>query len=543
MGGREEDGAGASAAVAGDVRAPDAGPAPSAPSAPSPADTPRLEPLHFTLLDHLPVIVFRHGIERARLIFVNRAWERVLGRPVEEAYAQGLDPALADDRSREALRDALARAGAGEEVPWHDLVFVRRDGSRVTVRVMVYPVRDASGRVEAVEGIGRDVQAEVDARHKLVQTDRLAAIGQLAAGVAHEINNPAAFVALNLQHLARTFPQVRDGVADAATVARFAQTLEETAAGVRRIVATVDELKLFARIPEGAYSTPVDVNRLIRSALALTRSEIRGRARLVTELDEQLPLLPADPALLGQVCVNLLLHAAQSLPRGDAERNEVRVETRAGGDHVQIRVSDTGAGIAPETLPRLFDPFFSTPSVGGTGSGGTGLGLAISADAVRRMGGTLEVDGGAHGGTRFTVTLPVIDVAQAETRPPSAATIERVVIVEDEPALAEAMARQLEGRFEVAIARDAAGALRALEARDFDRILCDVGLPDTPGTTLFDRVIDHRPDLATRFVFVTGDPLDPMLEALTAAHGVRVLEKPFDPSELEDVLRGSARDA
>jgi signal transduction histidine kinase/CheY-like chemotaxis protein len=394
---------------------------------------------------------------------------------------------------------------------------------------------DSAARAEPPAEVPRDDalgrHAEFEQRQRLIQTDRLAAIGQLAAGIAHEINNPAAFVALNLQHLARTFAQVRAGTADDATLDRFAQTLEETAGGVRRIVATVDALKLFARIPEGARSTPIDVNELVRSALTLTRGEIRGRARLVTDLDPDLPLLPGDHALLGQVCVNLLLNAAQAIPRGAPDEHEVRIETRAETDLVRIRVNDTGAGLPPDLLPHIFDPLVVARSVGHSG-----FGLAISADAVRRMGGSLDVESTPGGGNRFTVELPVVDVAWSP-RPHVAPTpSRRVLVIEDEQMLALAMVRQLEARFDVTVVHDAASALVSLAEGDFVRVFCDVGLPDTSGTTLFEQVVARNPSIAARFVFVTGDPLEPTLEALVARHGLRILDKPFDPAELDALV-------
>jgi len=373
--------------------------------------------------------------------------------------------------------------------------------------------------------------AEFEQRQRIIQTDRLAAIGQLAAGIAHEINNPAAFVGLNLQHLTRTFAQVRAGTADEATLDRFAQTLEETAGGVRRIVATVDALKLFARIPEGARSTPIDVNELVRSALTLTRGEIRGRARLVTDLDPDLPLLTGDHALLGQVCVNLLLNAAQAIPRGAPDEHEVRIETRAENARVRVRVSDTGAGLPPDLLPHIFDPLVVARSVGHSG-----FGLAISADAVRRMGGVLDVESTPGGGTCFTVELPVIDVASAPPLHDAPTPSRRVLVIEDEQMLALAMVRQLEPRFDVTVAHDAASALGFLAEGDFVRVFCDVGLPDTSGTTLFEQAIARTPANASRFVFVTGDPLEPTLEALVARHGLRILDKPFDPADLDALI-------
>ncbi len=490
---------------------------------------------HRTLLDNLPVLVFRHSVRRKRLTFVNKAWERMLGRPLAEAYEHGLARALPDDVARAELTVSIARAAAGEEIPWSDVVFVAADERRVTVRLMLYPVLDGRGEVEGVEGIGRNVQAEVDARRKLIQNDRLASIGQLAAGIAHEINNPAAFVALNLQHLTRTYPRIRDGLADAATQARFEETLAETSVGVQRIVSTINELKLFARIPEGAFSTPVDINRLITSAIVLTKSEIRHRASLVTDLDDGLPLLPGDHARLGQVFVNLLFNAAQAIPKGDVAHHSVRIETRAVRDRIRIRITDTGVGIPPEVLPRIFDPFFSTWT-----HGGTGLGLAISADVVREMGGSIEVESHPGHGSIFTVELPVRDVEDLNAEHPHLADGGHVLIIDDEPVLAAAMARHLGTRFDVQLAHDGPEALRALEFTDFDLVLCDVRLPGVSGMELFETAILTRPGLAGCFVFVTGDPLDDALREFVARHRIRVLEKPFDASDLDRIVERPA---
>ena len=491
---------------------------------------------HRTLLDNLPVIVFRYSTRRAQLTFVNKAWERILGRTVAEAYAEGLARALPDDVARAELRGAIAGAAAGQEASGFEAVFVAKDQRRVTVRLSLYPVRDERGNVTAVEGIGRDIQAEVDARRKLIQTDRLASIGRLAAGIAHEINNPAAFVALNLQLLTRAYPQLRDGQADAAERARFEQALEETSLGVQRIVSTINELKLFARIPEGAFSTPVDINRLLASAIVLTKNEIRHRASLVTDFDETLPLLPGDHARLGQVLVNLLSNAAQAIPPGDVDHQVVRVETRSVNGRIRVRITDTGVGIPHEVLPRIFDPFFSTWP-----GGGVGLGLALSADVVHEMGGSIEVQSHPGEGASFTVELPVHDLLPDEpAADPVVAKGTRVLIVEDEVVLARTMARQLEPRFEVQLAHDGPAALSALELTDFDAILCDVRLPGLSGPEIFEAAIRVRPALAVRFVFVTGDRIDVELRRFAALHSIPVLDKPFHASDLERLVLDAA---
>jgi len=488
----------------------------------------RLDAAHRTLLDNLPVIVFRLDPTTGRPTFVNGAFTRLLGRPPLQAYEDGLDVVLADDVARALFRSQVAGAASGEALAWTDWVFVAADGHRIAARMLLYPVRNEHGRVEAIEGIARDVQAEVEARRKLIQADRLAAIGQLAAGVAHEINNPAAFVALGVQQLARGLPALRTG--DEAAFTHFEEVLQEISSGVQRIVATIGELKLFSRIPEGAFSTPVDVNRLIQSAVVLTRSELRGRAHLTLDLGE-LPLLPGDHARLGQVFVNLLFNAAQAIPIGDPGKHEVRVETRGTASLVRVRISDTGVGIPPDVLPRIFDPFFSTRP-----EQGVGLGLAIGHDVVRQAGGTIEVESTPGRGTIFTVELPVRDVDAPEALPAPLRRARRVLIVDDERALTSAMARQLAGPCDVEVAGDGHDALARLRENDFDAVLCDLRIPGLSGPEVYEEIQRIKPELARRFVFVTGTLADPGIETFLRAAGRPVLHKPFDAAELDAIV-------
>jgi PAS domain S-box-containing protein len=490
------------------------------------------------LLDNLPVLVFRWSVRGGRLRFVNRAFTRMLGYPVEHAYERGVSATLVDDVSRARFAAWAERAAAGEEVPWSEITFAAADGRRIAARMMLYPVRGEGGRVEAVEGIARDVQAEVDARRKLAYTDRLAAIGQLAAGLAHEINNPAAFVSLNLQLLARSLASLRDGGADPATLAAMERMLEDTSEGVQRIVAIVGELKLFARIPEGARTTPLDVNRLVQSAVTLTRAELRDRARIELDLG-RLPPLAADHARLAQVLVNLLFNAAQAIPPGAPARHVVRVETRLIVDRIRIRVEDSGVGIPADVLPHIFDPFFTTWGEGGL----VGLGLSLSADFVRQMGGAIEVESAPGRGSVFVVELP-IEPQEPEPEPgPSPTPRERrprVLVVEDERALAAIVARHLAAEHDVVLAYDAASAAQALGEGSFDAVLCDLRLPDALGTEVYALATAHSPELARHFVLVSGAALDPALEEFCAERGVALLEKPFDASTLVEVVRRAA---
>jgi signal transduction histidine kinase len=230
---------------------------------------------------------------------------------------------------------------------------------------------------------------------ELAQGAKMAAIGTLAAGLAHEINNPIAFVSANLNHLEELWKERRDaGDADEAL-----DVLTDCREGVERVRTIVSDLLYLARPSEGR-SQLVDLAGVARSVLPLLRHEARNRARIETSLDRSSVVL-GDPRLLGQVVLNLVLNAAQAIPEGDPEHNRIELALETTGDRVRLRVRDTGSGIAEEVLPFIFDPFFTTKEAGQ----GTGLGLAVSERIVREHGGRIRVQSGP-GGTCMTLELP-----------------------------------------------------------------------------------------------------------------------------------------
>ncbi|MFP2911987.1 sensor histidine kinase [Pyxidicoccus sp. 3LFB2] len=275
--------------------------------------------------------------------------------------------------------------------------------------------RPASGDASALEDTVRERTAELEAANvklsrsleqlratqaQLLFADRLIALGRIAAGVGHEINNPLAFILSNLEYIhqelqqkAQLSEQERQEVLEA---------LAETRDGAERIRLIVRDLQTLSR-SEDVGTGPSDLAAVLRTAAKMAGHELRHRARLVVEC-EGLPLVQGNSARLGQVFLNLLLNAAQSIPVGDVEQNQVRVVARpALPGRVEVEVSDTGCGIAPEHRERIFDPFFTTKPLGV----GTGLGLAVCHGIVTSLGGTLTVDSEPGRGSTFRVTLPV----------------------------------------------------------------------------------------------------------------------------------------
>ncbi len=494
------------------------------------------------LLDALPIWVFRVEADTLRTVFVNGAVLRAMGATgMTDAGIRGI---LVDPSERDRFDRTLTEAARSGSAAPFELRARTQDGRARVLRLRLHRLSDVSSGRAMIEGIAEDVTEELASRTQLVHTDRLASLGVLAAGVAHEINNPAAFLTLGVQQLDRLLNQPMNLPSGDRTEARpdpirarIAEVVRDLAEGVQRISQIVGELRLFARIPEHAVSTPVDVNRLIGSAVTLTQAAVKSRARLELDLGE-LPPLPGDHARLGQVFVNLMVNAAQAIPPGSPEEHVVRVQTREEGDAVVVRVSDTGSGIAREHLGRVFEPFFTTKGPGE----GTGLGLAISHDLVRRAGGTIEIQSSPGNGATFTVRLPVD--RRSSSRPPEPlprAEVQggRVLLVEDEQALAVALSRELSARFHVEVAADGVLALDRLCQRDatfFSAVLCDLRIPGMDGPTLYETVRATRPEQAARFVFVTGGALSEPLADFLRACGRPVLKKPFTIEQLDAAL-------
>lgn len=246
---------------------------------------------------------------------------------------------------------------------------------------------------------------------QVLASERMAAMGTLAAGVAHEINNPLAALVANLHVAVAEAQTLTERLGDASELHECLRDAQEAAERVRHIA---QDLKVFSHSgnePPG----PVDPHRVLDSTLRLAWSEIRRRAQLVKAYGD-VPPIEANEARLGQVLLNLVLNAAQSIPEGEVDRNTIRIATRPSSTpgFVELEVSDTGSGMPPEVREKLFQPFFTTKPVGV----GTGLGLSICSRIVTSYGGRIEVESEVGRGSTFRVLLPVAKGTAAATEPP-----------------------------------------------------------------------------------------------------------------------------
>jgi signal transduction histidine kinase len=365
---------------------------------------------------------------------------------------------------------------------------------------------------ELREAVVRAERAKM--REQLVISERMASAGTLAAGVAHEINNPLGVAMANLEFvvdsLARMSSYVPEGTSggpmatavDWSHVRALEEPLRDTGEALARIRDIVRDVKVFSR-PQEDKTGPVNVHLVTDSSVRMAWNEIRHRARVVKEYGV-IPLVNANESRLGQVVLNLVVNAAQAMPEGQVGRNLLRVATWTTTDgRVAIEVTDTGCGIPKENLERIFDPFYTTKPVGV----GTGLGLAICHRIVSELGGAIEVESQVGKGTTFRVLLPPAIGGVTEADPPRPATRQRarVLVVDDEQAIGRALERNLRKHHDVVVLASGKEALvRILGGERFDVIVSDLMMPDMTGMDLHAELLRIDPVQARRLIFMTG---------------------------------------
>lgn len=383
----------------------------------------------------------------------------------------------------------------------------------------------------------RDATQRVDQKRlheQLVISERMASMGTLAAGVAHEINNPLAALMANLAYISQQFAQISPEHPLHAVLDEPLQDAQECAERVRLIVR---DLKIFSRSDE-QHRGAVDIHEVLESTLRMAWNEIRHRAALVREFGD-VPYVEGNDAILGQVFLNLIINAAQSVTEGRASTNEIRIVTKRVPDgRVAVEVHDTGCGIPGYVLPRLFDPFFTTKPIGV----GTGLGLAICHRIVTGLGGEIRVVSTVGEGSMFQILLPA-----STGRPPGAAipaprmTTGRrghILVVDDDRMLGTAVRRTLSSEHDVSVVSSGRAAIQlVLSGLSFDVILCDLMMPDVTGMEVDRELRQFAPEQAERVLYMTGGAFTVGAREFLESIRDQVIEKPFDPNQLRERVR------
>jgi PAS domain S-box-containing protein len=495
------------------------------------------------VIDWLPdmISVHRHGA----LIYLNRAARQLLAITAAEGWQSGgwnkpglIERVHPDDllAIQEQFR-RLFEAEGTREVP--EVTEVRMRGLDNSWRMC-----EVSGIIVDIAGVptviasARDVTERKRLQAKLMVAERMASLGTLAAGIAHEINNPLAYVAGNLEMTADALESPAPPVSELKTV------ISDARDGAERIRRIVHDLRWFSRAGDerlGALTVPA----VLDAAIRLTANEVRHRAQLVQDIGATPPVF-ADDSRLTQVFINLLVNAAHALPEGHSDTNRITVRTRTDDQgRAVIEIHDTGRGMAAEVQARAFEPFFTTKDIGE----GTGLGLSICHGIVTSLSGQISLDSELGTGTTVRVVLPacadleppapvpappVVGTAHAEPGEPHR---RRVMVVDDEPRVADTIQRLLKRDYDITVALCGREAIEYIQnGARFDAIVSDVMMPNMTGIELLDELQRLAPEQAHRVIFLSGGAFTAQTRERLAHSGARQLEKPVTAKQLRACL-------
>ena len=403
-----------------------------------------------------------------------------------------------------------------------------RERSALVTFIDVTSTKEASDALsDADRRLRRTISSVTNLQDQLARSEHMASLGLMAAGVAHEINNPLSYILSNLSFAAERAIDQESRLA-----------LREALEGAGRVRDIVRDLKTLSRMESEEELKPVDARNAVDAALKLSFDDVRHRARLQRHFNE-VPRVLGNETRLVQVMLNLVTNAAQSITKGSPDDNQITVEVRlAESDgEVEIVVTDTGVGISEAHLPKVFEPFFTTKPAGE----GTGLGLSICHRLIHAMGGRIQVTSEEGRGSRFSVFLAIAPSAE-ESEPlpsevsPATTRRLRLLIVDDEVLVARAVRRVFDKEFRVEIALDGPSALEKLRKADYDVVLCDVMMPGISGLDVYRQVRLENEPLARRFVFATGGLFSQELSENVKRLSNMIVEKPFDPAELRRVI-------
>lgn len=464
------------------------------------------------------------------------------GRPVVEVFR------IVHAHARETVLDPVTTALRENRIVSlaKDAVLVRRDGTAVPIADSCAPIRSASGSVNGAVVVFRDITAERAAKEahdqvqrQLVFSDRMASVSTLAAGIAHEINNPLSYITANLELVSEELQEMKGG-SSSARMQELEDMLADACKGAYRIKTIVRGLKTLSRAEE-ERRTVVSVKDVLELAISMAFSEIKHRARLVKDYGEA-PSVDADEARLGQVFINLLVNAAHSIPPGSMEDNQIRIVTSTDPTgRAVIEIHDTGAGIPANLMERIFDPLFTTKPVGI----GTGLGLSICHSIIAGMGGEITVQSSVGKGSQFKVVLPAArptsssEPLQAPASPSARIPVIKqasVLIVDDEQSVGTMLSRVLRDH-DVTTHTKAREALELIcSGKHFDVILSDLMMPEMSGVEFYMQLAARCPEAAERVVFISGAFTAATEDFLSSIPNER-LEKPFDASAVRALVQ------
>lgn len=375
-------------------------------------------------------------------------------------------------------------------------------------------------------------------QEQLMVSDRMASVGMLAAGVAHEINNPLAATLTNLHLANETLPRLIIAPNSQADHQELTEEIQDAIEASERLRNIVRDLKIFSRAP-GTPQGPIQIQDILESSLRMAWNELKHRARIERDFHPMPPVL-GDESRLGQLFLNIIVNAAHAMDEGKANQNVLKLST--GTDdrgRAMVRIHDSGTGMSADVLNHLFTPFYTTKAVGV----GTGLGLSICHRIVQALGGEIRVESELGTGTTFHIFLPPATATAPSPRAlrirrPVALASARILVIDDEPIVGTAIKRAMTKGHEVVIEQSARRALERIRSGEpFDIILCDLMMPDMTGADFYNELNRFDPERAANMIFMTGGAFTPNAHTFLNTITNDRLEKPFDMALLKSLIQ------
>jgi signal transduction histidine kinase len=474
-------------------------------------------------------------LHRLRILRVSAGAVSLVGAASAEECVRRSSELLTEESKADFLRVLMAAFRAERDVHLETaIVTCAREPRDVRVHWRFVPSEDQRFDRAIVSVV--DMTAERDLQQRLLLAERMSAIGTLTASIIHEIKNPLTFVWNHLRSLREGKEPLRG---------EAAELVREAFEGAERIRIIANEIGSLSHPGSGAEVEVVNVKQALDSAIRLAQPEIQHRATVAREYEEGSLYVRGSITRVGQVFLNLIVNAAQAIDPGDRSRNTITIRVRSNErDRVCVEVQDTGPGIPPQLLRRVFDPFVTTKPAGR----GTGLGLSICRRIVHSLEGTVELHSHPGQGTVARVVLPKAARAQRPLTvpPPSMSAIRRaaggklsILVVDDEPVIARLIQKALVDH-DVTIANDGRQAVALMGDHAYDVILCDLIMPEMTGMDVYRAALQRANPLHERIVFMTGGAFTQRArDFLESVPNLRI-EKPFELSHLERTIYEAA---
>jgi len=480
---------------------------------------------------------------KEKITLMNGVAEKLTGWKRDEAVGRQFDEVvrLVDSSGsplESPVKTAFEKTMAVSLPASTDLIV--KNGAALSIDDTAAPIIDAQGNMLGGVMVFRDVTERRKLERDLMQSERLTALGTIAAGMAHEINNPLSAVILNAGYGIELLQSALGHLADEknrgvlagnlaqvlGTLWSLQDTLDDVNKNAERVRSIIHNVRRIVR-SERTYKTTIHLIDVLDAAAKMSWNTIRHHARLVKDYGTT-PRVEANEGQLTQVFTNLLVNAAQAIGDGRAERNEIRLTSRTdAAGRAMVEVRDSGPGIPSHILPRIFDPFFTTKAVGV----GMGLGLSICHGIITSLGGEITVESEPGKGTTFRISMPPAGQPARAGGPapePTRGRRGKVLIIDDDIEVAMSMERALRDQHDVTIAVDGRQALGKVGAGEmYDVILCDLMMPNVGGIDVYEALSVTHPELAKRIAFMTGGALSERSQEFIERTGRKLLSKPF----------------